>query len=37
MRKQVALRSLLEILQNLEHVRIILEEEHEMNKADPLE
>lgn len=37
MRKQVALRSLLEILQNLEHVRIILEEEHEMNKTDPLE
>ena len=37
MRKQVALRSLLEILQNLEHVRIILEEEHEINKTDPLE
>ena len=37
MRKQVALKSLTEILQSLERLRIILEEEHEMNKIDPIE
>ncbi len=36
LRKEVALKSLIEILESLERVRIILEEEQEMNKIDPI-